>query len=143
MENDNVVLGLIRKRAEIAGRLEVAQMQVRQLIIDVDNLDAVLRQFRLDIDLEEIKTKPVPPRHTAFHGQNARIGLNTLRETGMPLTTNDVTIRVMQARELNVADPRLKWTVAKRIGACLRNLRTRGQVASCGGSGQNLLWKVT
>ena len=59
--------GLIRKRAEIAGQLEDTQMRVRQLIIDVDAVDVVLRQFDPDIDLEVIRPKPVPPRHTAFH----------------------------------------------------------------------------
>ena len=37
MENEHVLSGLIRKRSEIVCRLEAAQMQVRQLIIDLDS----------------------------------------------------------------------------------------------------------
>jgi len=55
MENEHVLAGLVRKRAEIAGQLEVAQTQVRQLIIDVDNVDATIRLFAPDMDLEEIR----------------------------------------------------------------------------------------
>ena len=40
MENEHVLSGLIRKRAEVAGELEAAQQRVRQLIIDIDNVDA-------------------------------------------------------------------------------------------------------
>lgn len=51
MENEHVLSGLIRKRAETAGLLDATQMQVRQLILDVDNLDATIRMFNPDIDL--------------------------------------------------------------------------------------------
>ena len=61
-----VLSGLIRKRAEVAGGLEAAQQRVRQLIIDIDNVDATIRLFAPDIDLEEIRPKPLPPRHAAF-----------------------------------------------------------------------------
>ncbi len=140
MENEHVLAGLVRKRAEIAGQLEVAQTQVRQLIIDVDNVDATIRLFAPDMDLEEIRPKPVPPRHTAFHGEISRIILTCLRETGLPLTTKDITLRVMGNRGLNIADPRLTWTVQKRVGANLRNLRAKGKVMSDHGKGSNLQW---
>lgn len=142
MENEHTIAGLIRKRAEIAGELEAAQTRVRQLIIDIDNVDATIRLFAPDIDLEEIRPKPVPPRHTAFHGEISRAILNTLRQTGMALTTKDLALRVMADRGLNIADPRLTRTVQKRVGASLRNLRARGSVRSGQGSGSNLRWSV-
>ena len=142
MENGNLIAGLIRKRAEIAGQLDHAQSRVRQLIIDVDNVDATLRLFSPDIDLEEIRPKPVPPRHTAFHGEISRIVLSTMRETGLPLTTRDITLRVMAERALNMADPRLFRTVQKRVGASLRNMRARGSVQSASGRGSNLGWRL-
>ncbi len=50
--------------------------QLRQLIIDLDNLDATLRLFVPDIDLEEIKPKPFPPRNAAVRGELSRIVLS-------------------------------------------------------------------
>ena len=141
MEHTHPIMsGLNRKRAEIAGQLEDAQMRVRQLIIDVDAVVAVLRQFDPDIDLEMIRPKPVPPRHTVFHGQVSNIMLKMLRETGLPLTTKDIALRVVTERGLNAADPRLMWTVHKRVGASLRNLRAKGLIKSSPGRGSNMRW---
>ena len=44
-------------------------MQVFQLIINLDSLDATIRLFAPDIDPEEIRPKPVPSRHTAIRGE--------------------------------------------------------------------------
>lgn len=137
-----MVAGLIRKRAEIAGQLEAAQATVRQFIIDLDNVDATIRLFDPDIDLEEIRPKPLPPRHMAFKGEISRALLSILRETGEPLTTKDLALRVMAERSLNVADPRLVRTVQKRVGASLRHLRARGLVRSDRRKGSNLGWTV-
>ena len=61
MENEHVLSGMIKKRAELAGEIERAQTVFRQLVIDLDNLDAAIRLFDPDIDLTEIKPKPTTP----------------------------------------------------------------------------------
>ena len=143
MENEHVLSGLIRKRAEIAGELEAAQARVRQLIIDVDSVDATIRLFDPNIDLAEIKPKPLPPRHAAFQGEMTRLILGVMRETGLALTTRDIALRIMAERSLNPADPRLMRTVQKRTGAALRHLRARGTVRSERGRGSNLRWALS
>ena len=55
MSESHVVSALIRKRAELAGQIEGTQIRLRQFIIDLDNLDATLRLFAPDIDLEDIR----------------------------------------------------------------------------------------
>jgi hypothetical protein len=142
MENEHVLAGLIRKRAEIAGQLEHAQSRVRQLIIDVDNLDATIRLFAPDMDLDEIKSRPIPPRHAAFQGEISRLILDALRESSLPLTTRDVAVHVMQARSLNTADPRLRRTMVTRVGKALRHARVKGTVRSEEGRGGNLRWAL-
>jgi len=129
-ENEHVLAGLIRKRAEIAGQIEATQMQLRQLIIDIDNVDATIRLFKPDIDLQEIRPKPLPPRHTAFKGEIQRIVLTALRDTGQALTTKDITIRVMSERNLNLNDKKLVRIVSKRVGACLKHHRNKGLVTA-------------
>ncbi|HRK94814.1 MAG TPA: hypothetical protein PK694_00700 [Rhodospirillales bacterium] len=62
----HVVTALIAKRAELAGQLEAAQAEVRRLVIDLDNVDATLRIFKPDIELDEIKPKPLSPRSAAY-----------------------------------------------------------------------------
>lgn len=69
-----------------------------QLIIDIDNVDATIRIFHPDIDLDEIRPKPLPPRHAAFKGEISRFVLGVLRETREALTSKDMALRVMAAR---------------------------------------------
>ncbi len=142
MDNPNTVSALIRKRAEIAGRIEHTQTTLRQLIIDLDNLDHTIRLFVPDIDLEEIRPKPLPPRNQAFKGEVSRLILGALRQSQAPLSTQDLARHVMAERGLNTADKRLVKTIGKRVGSSMRHLRDRGLVESMSGQAPCLLWKV-
>ena len=75
MAEPHVLTGLIAKRFEIAGQIEHTQDKLRQLVIDLDHIDAAIHIFDPSIELEEIKARPVPPRHQAFKGEVTRIVL--------------------------------------------------------------------
>ncbi len=143
MENANLLAGLIRKRAEIAGQIEHTQNELRQLVIDLDNVDATIRLFDPNAELDEIKPKPLPPRHHAFRGEVTRIILATLRNAKKPLTTYDIAQRVMAERGLDTANAKLVKLFIKRVGASLRDHRKRGTVQSEQGPGQFLVWEIT
>ena len=143
MSETHVVSALIDKRAELAGRLEHHQATVRQLMIDLDAIDSALRLFKPDIELSEIKPKPMPPRHAAYKGEVARIVLGTLRDAKRACSTQELTMHVMAERGMNTADKRLVKTVGKRVGACLRHHRTKGLIRSVDGLGDRLAWEVT
>ena len=53
-------------------------------MIDLDHIDASIHIFDPSIELEEIKARPVPPKHHAFRGQVTRIVLTTLRNVKKP-----------------------------------------------------------
>jgi hypothetical protein len=142
MSEPHVVSALIAKRGELAGQTEHHQTVLRQLIIDLDHLDATLRIFVPDIDLEDIRPKPFPPQAAAFKGEVARIILGTLREAGKPLTTAELTVYVMAARGLNTADKRLLKTMSKRVGSALRHHRSVGLLRSVQKAGQLTGWEV-
>ena len=139
MENEHVLSGLIRKRAEITAEVENLQMRLRQLIMDAYNLDGAIRIFNPGMDLAEIRPKAVPRQHVAFEGEVRRAVLDALRETGLALTIKDIALRMMEARKLSAADARL---VEKKVGACLRKLRRQGTVQSARGRGDSLRWKL-
>ena len=142
MTNENVVSGLIRKRAEIAGQIEHLQDRLRQHVIDLDNLDATIHLFDPDIELGAVKPKPIPPRHQAFRGEVTRIVLTALRNAKKPLTTRDIAQRVMAERGLDTSNERLLRLMARRTGACLRDHRKRGLVRSEHGAGTYLVWEI-
>ena len=141
MTDTHVLSALRSKRAELAGQIDALQDQLRQAMIDVDHVDSTLRLFDPDIDLDEIRPKPLPPRHHAFKGQVTRSILAMLRSDGA-MDAKTITIRLMAERELNVNDKVLCKTMQKRIGAALRNLRERTLVQSWSGSGGLLVWSL-
>ena len=118
MENEHVLGGLPRKRAEVAAELDEAQSRVRRLMVDIDASNNTIRMFSAAVDLAEIKPKILPRRaiYAAF------------RETAGTLTTHDVTLRVMASRGPNVSDVMLVRTTQKRVGAALRQMREKGRV---------------
>ena len=130
MQSPNTVSALKSKRGEIAGRVNALQDQFRQALIDLDHVDCTSLLFDPDAELDEIKTKPMPPRHHAFKGQVTRSILDMLRKSQTPLDGLTITLKLMEERELNQADKKLVKTIQKRVGAALRNLRDRGLVQS-------------
>lgn len=143
MDEPHTLAGLIRKRREIAGHIEQAQTTLRQLVIDLDNLDHTIRIFDPDIDLDEITPKPLPPRHSAFRGEISRIVLGALRTSQTPLSAKVLAQHVMAERGLNTANTNLVRTISQRTGSALRHFRIRGLVKSSVGSGRNVLWEIT
>lgn len=137
----NVVSALRGKRGELAGVIDALQDQLRQAMIDLDHVDCTLRLFDPDIELDEIRPKPLPPRHHAFKGQVTRSILAMLRAEGA-MDARAITIRLMAERELNPNDATLTKAMHKRIGAALRNLRERQLVASEQGKGGLLVWRI-
>ena len=142
MTETHVVTGLMTKRAELAGKLEHHHALVRQLMIELDAIDQALLIFKPDIELDDIKPKPMPPRHAAYKGEVARIVLGTLRDAKRPCSTQELTMHVMAERGMNTADKRLVKTVSKRVGASLRHHRLKGVIRSVKGLGDRIAWEV-
>ena len=138
----HVMSGLIEKRRELAGKIDGLQHQLRQLIIDLDSLDSTIRMFDPEIDLMEVKARPLPTRNPAFRGEVSRVVLTTLRKAGRPLPTHEITLHVMAARTLNPSDKPLLRVLSKRVGACLRMQKGKGLVRSSVGPNRTLLWEI-
>lgn len=142
MAEPHVLTGLIAKRSEIAGQIEHAQDQLRQLVINLDHIDAAIHIFDPTIELVEIKARPVPPRHHAFKGEVTRVVLTALRNAKRPLTTAEIAQRVMAERGLDTANLRLLKTMQKRTGACLRHWERKGAARKQRGPDQFMLWEL-
>jgi len=142
MENEHVVFGLIRKRAELAGEIDHLESQIREKLVALQNLDGTIRIFQPDIDLTEIKPRPIPIRAQAAPGEMIRAVLTVLRQAREPISSHETTLRVMALRTMNVSDAMLVRTVSKRVFACLRHNRHKGLLRSIETDGQALLWEV-
>ena len=68
--------------------------------------------------------------------------LTVLRESKEPLTSAEITLRLMKRRAMNSADKGLVRTVSKRVVACVRHNRQKGVLESMKTPGQQLLWQI-
>jgi hypothetical protein len=139
----HVVTALIQKRGELVGRIDHIQSELKQAVIDLDNVEATLRIFAPEADIPDLAPRNVPPADPAERGDHMRVILTALREAARPLTTNELTEAVMKVRGLEIANAKLFRTMSKRVGACLRNARSgRGTIKSMPGPAQQHLWMI-
>src|SRR5690348_13184292 len=99
-----VVHALIRKRAEIAGRIEAIHAEAARLVAELGHLDMSIRIFDPKIDLEELPVKPLPPPNAAFRGEFQRSLLEMLRGSQRWQTTFELAVKVMVQRRMNEGD---------------------------------------
>lgn len=142
MKNEHVLSGLIAKRAEIAGKIEMMQREMRELVATIGHIDATIRTFDPNAEIEDIKPK-LPPRFQAFKGEVSRLVLNALREAKGGLPVSDLTLTVAAGRGISTDDKPFMRVLSRRVGACLRNLRKRGLVTMVRPPGGLLaLWQI-
>jgi hypothetical protein len=139
----HVVTALITKRGELAGHIEHLQAELRQAVVDLDNVEATLRIFAPDADIRDLAPRNVPASQPAARGETLGIILTTLRDAKRPLTTNELTETVMRARALQIDNSKLFSTMSRRVSACLRYAKNeRGVVKAMPGPGQQHLWQI-
>ena len=142
MENDNVVSGLMRRRQEVADKLELVQAQMKQLVLDMEALDSTICLFRPDAEIGVVRIKPIPRRHAAARHESSRVIFSVLREAGKPLTTRDIARACMEAQGMNTADHAMVETMRLRLATTLRKLRNRGKLVAEKEGGRNMRWQL-
>ena len=143
MADPHVITALVKKRATLAGEIEAAHERLRQMVLDLENLDATLRLFDPDYQVEAIKPKAFrPPKDWSNRGQMSRIILSVLRQAAEPLTTRDIAVQLLLERALDSQDLKLLRLMTKRVGVALRGQRNNGVVESDQGPGQYMLWHI-
>jgi hypothetical protein len=141
MTNEHVLSGLIAKRAELAGKIEQMQREMRLLVATIGHIDATIRAFDPDAVLEDIKPK-LPPRFQAFKGEVSRLVLDALRKSARPMPVSDLTLIVAAGRGISPDDKPFMRTLSRRVGACLRNLRKKKLVQMMRPPGSLGLWQI-
>lgn len=130
VDRPNTLSGLAEKRAEIAGQIAHTRAMLRQLIIDLDHVDAAIRIFDPSYDVEGIRQKLPTAAHRALRGDLTRATLDALHDAPGPMTTKELARHVMAERGLNTADAALLQLFTRRTGALLRWQRKRGILRS-------------
>jgi len=141
--NAFVVSGLVKRRAELAGDIERTHEQLRQMVLDLENLDATILQFEPDFQVEAIRPKAFrPPKDWSNRGEMTRICLSILRQAAEPLTSRDIALELLIERALDKNDQRLLRLMTKRVAVALRGQRDKSVVRSIQGPGQYNVWEI-
>ena len=113
MENEHVVSGLVRKRAELAGELEKFDEHRTAIKAHIANIDAVLRLFLYKGDPAQIK--PRRKRNWMFRrGELQRMVADIEREATSPLHKGEIALEVLNLKGW-AHDPDLLETVAEKV----------------------------
>ncbi len=140
---DIVLAGLVKRRAALTGEIEQTHVRLRQMLTDLEALDATILQFDGNFQVETIRPRAFrPPADWANRGQMSRIILSILRQAAEPLTTRDIALELLISRAMDKRDQKLLRLMSKRVGVALRTQRENGVVASDQGPGQFQLWRI-
>ena len=140
MDLSNPVLsGLIRKRQELAGDLDAAQTQLRRVVASLDAMDATIRLFSPDLDLDAARVRPARQVRNPQH-ETTRPVLGVLREAAGPLSYRNVALAIMRTAGGNVGDAGQVEVMRRRVAACVRRLVRQGAVVESEEMGGVLRW---
>ena len=128
---------------ELAGAIERAHEELRQMILALENLDATLLMFDSDYRVVSIRPKAFrPPKDWSNRGQMTRIILSVLRQAAEPMTSRDIAVQLLIERTLDRDDQKLLRLMTKRVGVALRDQREKGAAHAEQGPGQYVLWAL-
>ncbi|MDD5300896.1 MAG: hypothetical protein PHD65_10425 [Gallionella sp.] len=147
MTESHVVSALVAKRAELTGRIEHFQSQIRQISMDVDHLDATLQLFDSDYDLLSIKPKGIRSSNPWFaKGEISRLTLDALRTATAPLSTCDIADVLIARKSIITEGTKERDRLIKSLLWALQQMRKRevvkmvGKIKGAGGG--PMLWML-
>ena len=134
MAEPHVIGALRNKRAELAGVVSQLERQLSRQQADLTHLDATLRLFDPTIRVTEIRPRRRYMRNTWFrHGECLRLIYDVLREAGQPVTTRDLTERIMQIKAIPAAEARIRDLVQRTLLASLNRAKDTITRSDAGG----------
>ena len=123
------ISALRHKRAHLAGEIESVERAQTKRREELAALDATLRLFHPDADPAHITS--IRPKWHGFyfrHGERSRLCLEALRDSGLPMTTAEITAYVMRAKGMDAADRKLRGLVMGGAHGALARLGAKGLV---------------
>jgi len=139
MERPNTIAGLQAKRSELAKLHKRLLSEAKSVLCDIDHIDACIRVFDPEADLERVRLKRYATKHRAPKGQMKRFVLTMFRESEEPLTSGAITRAWIVDRGLS-PDESTFIILRKRVGACMTALQAADMIEGVGHDGTYKLW---
>jgi hypothetical protein len=137
----HVMHALRNKRAELAGTLIQLEQQLVRQRADLTHIDATMRLFDPDIQPNEIHPKQRRAHSAWFrHGECLRLIYDELRDAPHPMTTRELTERIMRIKAIPVNDDRCRELMTKTLlGSLNRAKETIARIEIAGAVSWRLL----
>lgn len=139
---DHVLAALVRRRAELSGRMKIAHGELQQMHADLASLDAVIRQLDPEYQLDTIRPRYQRKASGAEFGSMSRTVLDVLRRATEPQSAKAIAARIIEERGLNAGDRAVTRSMNKRVDMALRYQRTNGMVRECEGPDAAVVWEI-
>ena len=137
-----VISLLSAKRSELSGLILDLERTAARHKAELVHLDATLRLFDPDLVPATIRPRGKAHRSTLFAtGELTGFILDCCRDATAPISSRDLTERVMVKKGLDVNDRKCREEMQTRVRAALSAHRRRG-VLECLGAGWNTRWAV-
>jgi hypothetical protein len=143
MTKDIVVSGLIAKRRELAGIIDMLQSQLDQHRANLTHIDGALRVLATDLDPETIRPKRAYRRNRYFaRNELSRLCLSVFRTAaGELLSTDNIADRVIAAKGFDMGDAILRAAIRAQVGSTLKRLHRNGEIENIG-AGRASKWRL-
>jgi hypothetical protein len=143
MEDTFIVEGLANRRAALAGDIGRTQLRLKQMLLDLESLDAAIRVLDADYPIEKLKPKVLRPTGDwANRGEFGRLILDILRTASKPMSGLDIAREVMKFKLMDTSNKKALWSMRDRVGYVLRKRRKSGIVCSVQGPHLYVLWSL-
>lgn len=136
VERPNTIAGLQAKRAELIKLRARLHSEVKKITCDIDHLDATIRLFDPEADLERVRLNTYATKHRAFKGHMQGFVLGMIRKSGGELSSRQITQAWIEDRGLR-PDEATFQILRKRVGACLTKNTATGVLESRPAEGEN------
>ena len=143
-ENEHAISALVCKRAELSGQIDEAEARIAALNEVVAHVDATLRVFKPDIEVDEIKPKRPIRWNTMFrHGELCRLVLSAIRERS-PVTAKGAASAIMASLGMDATYEAPYADILRRVRFTLRDQKKLERVESeqGPGPGQYMVWRI-
>ena len=143
-QNKYVVAALVRLRKDTAFRIVEMEKQTEGVRADLVHIDAVLRMFAPELDLDTLPLRLHRPHRLDYfsHGEISRRVFDCLRENGGEIAAIDVVRKAMADKGLSFdGDRRTRTEFARRITMQLNGMARQGKIAKVG-FGRSVRWRI-
>ena len=141
MERPNTISGLQAKRKELAKLHNELVREAKKVLCDIDHIDATIRLFDPEADLERVRLNRYATKHRAPKGQMKRFVLSQFREATQPLSSRDITEAWIKDRGL-APDESTFVILRKRVGACIQTAKSSGAIHEAGHRDGYKVWHL-